>query len=77
MPPVFGSFGIDLLEDERGILAANICAACARRFGLSAREPIPGRVFDDTSGCPDVCPTCAQCLAEWASAFDGTGSLQA
>ena len=62
--PAFGSYRIDLLDDESFDLEANVCAECAERFGLRQDETISGTVFEDGSRFPYVCPTCVQCIAE-------------
>ena len=63
-PPVFGSYRIDLMGDGRGDLDANVCAACAEQSGLRQDEIVGGKVFEDESRFPFVCPTCVQCIAE-------------
>ena len=63
-PPAFGSYRIDLLDDDRFELEANVCAACAERFGLRQGETVSGTVFEDESRFPYVCPTCVQCIAD-------------
>ena len=63
-PPVFGGYRIDLADDGSVVLDANVCAACAEKFGLRLGELISGAVFDDVDRFPYVCPTCVQCIAE-------------
>jgi hypothetical protein len=61
----YGIYRLDILGDGKDILSHLLCTDCASRFGLSADELISYEVWESDERFPYVCPTCAQCFAEW------------
>jgi hypothetical protein len=63
----FGIYRVDISGDGTALLEHKLCTECASRFGLSVDELISEEVWGSVERFPYVCPTCAECFAEWTA----------
>jgi hypothetical protein len=63
----FGNYRADVLGDGTMVVPHMLCTECASKFGLSVDELISDEVWISDDRFPYVCPTCAQCFAEWSA----------
>jgi len=62
----FGVYRFDVLGDGTLVQPYMLCTECASKYGLSVDEPISVEIWESDDRFPYVCPTCAQCFAEWS-----------